>query len=239
VVIILSSWLGGRLRQTITQAASGGQTNRIPGVIVRLIDRFVPLQIRAAAVMPAAVLTVHQLRFQLAFGSRADDRLAAEGHQYLTALAPLAAMLVAIAAGLFLAALARTWRRGEGGDRRAPAFLVVWLAAATALLGIYSVQELAEGMVASGHPGGLAGVFGEGGLWAVPLSLLLGAVVGLALRIAGVAIRWVAARRSRPLGARHRPRPTSAPTAVLLAPFEPLASLAAGRAPPLAAALNS
>ena len=72
----------------------------------RQIDRFVPPRIRAAALMPAAVLTVHQLRFQLAFGDRTEGKLASEGHQYLGALAPLAAMLLAIGVGLFLARVA-------------------------------------------------------------------------------------------------------------------------------------
>lgn len=199
----------------------------------RLIDRFVPLRFRAAALMPAAVLTVHQLRFQLAFGDRADSRLAAEGHEYLTALAPLAAMLVAILSGVFLAGLARAWREGAGEGRPAPSFARVWLAAALALLAIYSAQELAEGMLASGHPGGLAGVFGEGGLWALPLSLLLGAVVALALRVGSAAIEWVAAyRAARPRRAAH-PRVIRRPLEVLLVPAAPLAGSAAGRAPPL------
>ncbi len=199
----------------------------------RLIDRFVPLRFRAAALMPAAVLTVHQLRFQLAFGDRADGRLAAEGHGYLTALAPLAAMLVAIVAGVFLAGVARAWR-GAGEGAAPSSFARVGLAAALALLAIYSAQELAEGMLASGHPGGLAGVFGEGGLWALPLSLLLGAAVALALRVGSAAIEWVAARRAaRPLRS-ARPRPTRPPLEVLLVPAAPLAALAAGRAPPAA-----
>jgi hypothetical protein len=197
----------------------------------RLIDKYVPLGVRAAALMPAAVLTVHQLRFQLAFGDRAGQRLAAEGHQYLTALAPLAAMLVAIGAGLFLAALARAGR-GVGEGRRAPAFAIVWLAAAVTLLVIYSAQELAEGMLASGHPGGIAGVFGHGGLWAVPLSLLFGGLVALVLRVGSATIEWVAGRSAKPTPP-ARPRRAARPALVLLAAPEPLAALAAGRAPPL------
>jgi hypothetical protein len=203
----------------------------------RLIDKYVPLGVRAAALMPAAVLTVHELRFQLAFGDRADQRLAAEGHQYLTALAPLAAMLVAIGAGLFLAALARA-RHGAGERRQAPALVTVWLAAATTLLAIYSAQELGEGMLASGHPGGVAGVFGHGGLWAVPLSLLLGGLVALALRVGSVAIEWVAGRSPRPCR-RARPHSVSSPTEAFLVSLQPLAALAAGRAPPAVPGLAS
>jgi hypothetical protein len=204
----------------------------------RQIDRFVPLRIRAAALMPAAVLTVHQLRFQIAFGSRTDAKLVAEGHQYLGALAPLAAMLVAIAVGLFLASLARAWRGGSGGERqgRAPGFLAVWSLAAVSLLAIYCAQELLEGLLASGHPGGLVGVFGDGGLWAVPLSVLLGGVVALGLRVADVAIRWIARRHVRSVVGAWRPGAIRLPTAVFLILRGPLAGAAAGRAPPLAAA---
>lgn len=204
----------------------------------RQIDRFVPLRVRAAALMPAAVLTVHQLRFQLAFGGHTEAKLASEGHQYLGALAPLAAILVAIAVGLFLASLARAWRGDATGEhsRRAPAFLAVWALAAAALLTLYCAQELLEGLLASGHPGGLVGVFGNGGLWAIPLSLLLGGVVALGLRVADVAIRWASERHASPVAGEGRPVAARRPASVLLTVPGPLASAAAGRAPPLAVA---
>lgn len=200
----------------------------------RQIDRLVPLRIRAAALMPAAVLTVHQLRFQLAFGGQADSRLASEGHQYLGLLAPVAAMLLAIGIGLFLATLSRAWRRGmNDGEHGAPVstFPRIWLFAAVSLLAIYCGQELLEGFLTS-HPGGIAGVFGEGGLWAIPLSAVLGGVVTCGLRFAEIAVRWVARRRARS-GPRRTPLRLSArPRAVFLALREPLAGAAAGRAPP-------
>lgn len=201
----------------------------------RQIERLVPLRIRAAALMPAAVLTVHQLRFQLAFGEGADGKLASEGHQYLSALAPVAAMLLAIGAGLFLAALSRAWRRGmDENEGRGPVspFPKIWLLAAVSLLAIYCGQELLEGFLVSGHPGGIAGVFGEGGLWAVPLSVALGAVVALGLRVADVAVRWAGGRRARPVARRAPLRLSARPGAVFLALREPLADAAAGRAPP-------
>lgn len=201
-----------------------------------LLDRFVPLPVRAAALLPAAVLTVHQLRYQLAFGSRSDVRLAAEGHQYLASLAPLAAMLVAIGAGVFIAALARAWRDGSGLPSRAGrGFFAVWLLSAATLLAIYCGQELAEAMLSAGHPGGLAGVFGEGGLWAMPLSLLLGAALALALRVAEAAICWAGGRRVRSAPPPRRPAAAAVPFDALLVPARPLASAAAGRAPPAAA----
>jgi len=188
--------------------------------------------------MPAAVLAVHQLRYQLAYGEHADSQLAAQGHAYLGALTPLAAMLVAIAAGVFIAALARARREGEAGERGRP-FLLVWLLAAGALLGIYALQELAEGMLVAGHAPGLHGVFGDGGLWAVPLAAAFGAVVALALRVAEVAKRWVAGLGRDEAPTARRPRRALRPAPVFTPALAPLALAAAGRAPPLAVpALN-
>jgi hypothetical protein len=208
----------------------------------REIDRLVPLNIRAAALMPAAVLTVHQLRFQLAFGGRAESRLASEGHQYLGALAPIAAMILAIGVGLFLATVSRARRRemDEDEGRRPPStFARTWLLAAVALLAIYCGQELLEGFLASGHPGGIAGVFGEGGLWAVPLSVALGAVVALGLRVADLAVRWAAGRPARSHVPRSPIRLFLPAAGVFLALREPLADAAAGRAPPSLLPLTS
>ena len=95
------------------------------------------------------------------------------------------------------------------------------------------MQELLEGWVLAGHPGGLAGVLGHGGWWAVPASVAVGAAIAALLRLATVAVD-AAAR----LGATRRVR---APLALLrwaLTPAShprlvPLASAAAGRAPPL------
>jgi hypothetical protein len=183
--------------------------------------------------MPAAVLTVHQLRFQLAFGGETKAKLASEGHAYLGALAPLAAMLVAIAAGLFLARLALAARDGLGPDETGRlSFRRAWLIAAAALLAIYCVQELAEGLLISGHPGGLAGVFGEGGWLAAPLALALGAVVAAALRVSDAAVTWVASRVARPTAPPRRPRRAPRPAPVFRFAPEPLAAAAAGRAPP-------
>jgi uncharacterized membrane protein YidH (DUF202 family) len=208
-------------------------------LVGRLINRHLPLHIRAAALMSAAVLTVHQLRFQLAFGSRAGDRLAAEGHQYLGALAPLVAMLVAIGVGLFLAELAKARRYGSrvSGRRSTPTFAALWLLAAISLLVIYACQESLEGLLASGHPGGLAGVFGDGGLWAIPLSALGGALVALSLRATEAALDW-AAERDAPALDSPRPAAFPRPLEVLPALCRPMAGSVAGRAPPAAVALT-
>jgi hypothetical protein len=204
--------------------------------------------------MPAAVLTVHQLRYLLAFGGGTGQELEKEGHQYLSALAAPIAMSVAIVVGLFLARLASAWREGAAGAsmrsggaasarRGAGAgpsawrgFLRLALTTGAALLALYSCQELLEGMLSSGHPGGFDGVFGDGGWWAVPLSLACGVVIAAALRGAHAAIRWVAARHRRPKASYGRPAPAPRPRRIALPRPVPLAGAAAGRAPPLALA---
>ncbi|MGN6274745.1 MAG: hypothetical protein ACTHNP_02295 [Solirubrobacterales bacterium] len=201
----------------------------------RRIDKLVPVRIRAAAAMPAAVLTVHQLRYQLAFGGRMNEKLASQGHQYLGVLAPVAAMLLAIGAGLFLADAAQAWRgshREEPALDRRGSLPKIWLLAALSLLLIYSGQELCEGLFAPGHPGGLTGIFGHGGLWAVPLSIVLGGLVALVLRVADAAIRWVASRGRRDRAPRARWRNPLRPRGFIAVPRGPLASAAPGRAPP-------
>jgi lysylphosphatidylglycerol synthetase-like protein (DUF2156 family) len=203
------------------------------------IERLVPVKVRAAALMPAAVLTVHQLRFQLAFGAHTNGKLAAEGHQYLVALVPLAAMLVAVAAGLFAARLARAWSGEEGENGRLPGYIRLTLTIAATLLAIYCCQELLEGFLSTGHPEGLQGVFGEGGWWAAPLSLVLGGVVALALRGAGAAIRWAVARSRRAAQRHSRPAAAPRPRRIVLPRPAPLAAVAAGRAPPLGARSTS
>jgi hypothetical protein len=64
----------------------------------------------------------------------------------------------------------------RGSLRRSVATLVLALVAA------YCAQELLEGILASGHPAGLAGVFGDGGWTAIPLALPLALLVALGLR---------------------------------------------------------
>jgi hypothetical protein len=224
------------------------------------MDRLLPPRLRAAALMPAAVLTVHQLRFLLAFGGGSGAELEKEGHQYLSALAAPIAMSVAIVVGLFFARLAAAWAEGDaeegrmprrqagqgggpaargrvGGERAAARrFLRLALLIGAALLALYSCQELLEGVLSSGHPEGFGGVFGDGGWWAVPLSLACGLVVAVALRGARAAIRWAAARHRGPTTSHRRLAPVSRPRRLALPRPVPLAGAAAGRSPPLAVA---
>jgi hypothetical protein len=185
--------------------------------------------------MPAAALAVHELRFRLAYGAGAPHVLAAQGHGYLASLAPWIVLVAALSVGVSLGRLATRW--AGGGTAHAPTrhpALRVWLLATFVLVAIYTGQELLEGAFASGHAAGPAGVFGGGGVWALPAALAVGGVLALALRVeqAAQTLGAPVLARVRPCVARLRVL-ASAP-----APFvpaaAPLASAAAGRAPPAA-----
>ena len=149
-----------------------------------------------ASLLPAAALLVHQLRFWLAFGSGAKVELVRQGHAYLHSLVPWIVLALGIAVRAFLWALGRAL----GGQRSVPRYALslpaLWLVCSVCLVAIYVSQELLEGLFASGHPGGLAGVFGYGGWWSIPAAVCIGLVLAAILHGA----RWVldeVARRGR------------------------------------------
>lgn len=189
--------------------------------------------LRAAAVMTAAALGVHELRYLIGYGGDAGATLAAQGHGYL-ALAGVgtAALLAAAMAGL-LAAMARAHRTGERDGEGLP-FGVLWLSASIGLVLIYCGQELLEGVLSPGHPVGLAGVIAAGGWTAFPLSLALGLVATLLLRGADAAIAAVARRRAAPAPAARAARAPRPHRSALAPPASVLALNLAGRAPPAA-----
>jgi hypothetical protein len=183
---------------------------------------------RGFLLFPAAAFAVHQLRYELAYGSRSGAALSAQGHGYLNSLAPWVVVLLSFAAGSFLVRLART-AAGHPRGRPRRAFGALWLAGSVLLLATYSAQEWLEGVFAAGHPGGIAGIFGHGGWWAIVLSLLAGLAVAALLGIATALLDAV----EHPLSlfvpaARALARPAGA----LLVRWAPLAGAAAGRAPP-------
>ncbi|HKG02705.1 MAG TPA: hypothetical protein VKB03_05955 [Conexibacter sp.] len=204
-----------------------------------------PPALRGAALMPAAALGVHRLRYELAFGSDAPRALAQQGHAYLSSLTPWIVLLTALALGASLGALVQRWARegaADDPDRGAwqTAGVRAWLLASAALFAIFSAQELLEGMFAGGHAAGVAAVLGGGGWWALPAALGVGGLLALALRAgAGLseALADLAPLRLR-LRVALRPRARVVlPIAPLRAPLAPLASAAAGRAPPHASAV--
>ena len=121
--------------------------------------------------MPAGAFAVHQLRYWLAYGNRAGFELAAQGHSYLHSVVPWIVLLIALAVGTFLLALGRALGGGGSLPRYTLSFAALWLLCAACLVAMYTTQEFLEGLFATGHPGGLAGMFGYGGLWSIPAAL--------------------------------------------------------------------
>jgi hypothetical protein len=184
---------------------------------------------RGFVLFPAAAYAVHQLRFELGYGSGSNAALAAQGHGYLDSLAPWVGILLALGLGTFLARLVRA---AAGAPDRAPRRSFATLAAVAwgLLLAAYSMQEWLEGVFAAGHPSGLEGVFGHGGWWAVPLSGLGALVVAALLRFAEAAVEAVTPD-TRSLFA-HAGAPLLRPVAATVPAISPLARRLAGRAPP-------
>jgi hypothetical protein len=147
-------------------------------------------------VVPAAAETVHELRYLLAYGGGAGAELQRQGHSYLHSLLPWIVAGVGLAAGLFLAALGRAVRGRTSARGFGLSLLGLWAACSICLILIYCGQELLEGIFAAGHPAGLAGIFGYGGLWAVPAAACVGLVLAALLHGARWAIETIAARHA-------------------------------------------
>lgn len=177
---------------------------------------------------------VHQLRYALAFGSDASRELADQGHSYLHELTPWIMLAVALGAGGLTARVARAWRSGQADHPLGRGLPGLWGLASVALFSMYVGQEFLEGLLATGHPQGLAGILGEGGMWALPAAIAVGAVLALVVRGSRLLVARVAARRRR-----RRPGvdaggsvSVARPAVVALVRLAPLASAGAGRAPP-------
>lgn len=183
---------------------------------------------RGLVLLPVSALLVHQLRFWLTYGSGAGNELAVQGHAYLGTTVPWLVMLTAAGFGMFLTRLARARRDGADGVP-ARRFRTLWLGTSAGLVAIYAMQEALEELFATGHPGGLAGIFGHGGWWAVPAALAVGLAIACLLRVGASLVR-LAARRPR---SSHVRSVSPAPRVTLLPRRRPLAAAAAGRAPPL------
>ena len=184
--------------------------------------------------MPVAALVVHQLRYTLAFGGHAGIELSRQGHAYLHSLVPWIVLLIGVAVGVFLWSLGRAL----GGQRTLSRYTLslagLWIVCSGCLLAIYVAQELLEGLWATGHPLGLAGIFGYGGWWAVQAALCIGLVLATIFHGA----RWVldeVAQRWRPQTnhavARRDPAPRRRDA--VLPRIAPLAEGWSGRGPPL------
>ena len=156
------------------------------------IKRFAPM-----ALMPPAAFAVHQLRYWLAFHGGAGAELARQGHSYLHSVVPWLVVLLALAIGAFLLALGRAF-----GGQRTPAryglsFAALWLTCAASLVAIYGTQEFLEGLLATGHPAGLVGIFGFGGWWSIPAAACVALVLAAIFHGARWVLNEVSERRTR------------------------------------------
>jgi len=92
------------------------------------------------------------------------------------------------------------------------------------------VQEVLEELSISGHPDGMAGVFGHGGWWALPAAAAVALVVVALLRLGRAVLRLASRLGGRPQ--RTRRIRARLPSSVELVAPAPLALAQAGRAPP-------
>lgn len=133
-------------------------------------------RVRLAAILALGAFALHQLRYLVAFGGSSSAELARQGHGYMADALPVLAVFA-------LSALLATLIRGRYGARLVRASLPRRASIfALALFAIFVGQESLEGLIAAGHPGGLAAVLASGGWLAIPLALALGAVAALLSR---------------------------------------------------------
>lgn len=185
------------------------------------------------ALMPAAAFAVHELRFVLAFGGHAGVVLQRTGHSYLHSFVPWIVLLIAVSVGGFLWALGRALSGQTSVQRYTLSLTGLWLVCSAALVAIYVSQEFLEGLLATGHPAGLAGIFGYGGWWAIPASLCVGLVLAAFFHGARWVVDEIARRRDRPLvRVPARAAATAAPRAAARPRLVPLAEGWSGRGPP-------
>ncbi|HLY50153.1 MAG TPA: hypothetical protein VKR21_13245 [Solirubrobacteraceae bacterium] len=179
---------------------------------------------------PAAVFAVHQLSYLLAYGSGASSELAAHGDRYVGVAAIVAVASGALSLAFGLLRLVAAWR-GDSEPRPTalPAWLL-WLGTTLALLVGFCALEGIEIVFEPHHVGGVVGLFGQGGWWAVPAAAFVGALITLLMRggraLLVIVARGRDARRPRTTASWHRRRAWRAPMR------PPMASCAAGRAPP-------
>jgi hypothetical protein len=195
--------------------------------------RAIAHRVPRAAVVPIAAFAVHQLRYLLAFGTGASAELQRQGHSYLHSVVPWLVLAIGLSAGAFLSSLGRALSGQTTVPRYGLSLIGLWLTCCACLLAIYTCQEFLEGLFATGHPSGVAGVFGYGGWWAIPAALCVGLVLAALLHGARWILHEVAARHARrlPLASARSARPAR-PRDALLLRRAPLALGWCGRGPP-------
>jgi hypothetical protein len=182
---------------------------------------------RLAAILALGAFAVHQLRYLIAFGSSSSEELARQGHGYMAAWLPILGVFT-------ISAMLGTLIRGRFGARLAQASLSRRAAIfAAALLAIFVTQESLEGVLAAGHPGGVAAVLGYDGWSAVPLAAAIGFVAALLARALEQVEIAIGARRTIPVLPRAPRKAGSArPAAAVSRTLDALAFGLARRPPP-------
>ena len=121
----------------------------------------------------------------------------------------------------------------NGWPRYALSLTGLWLLCSLALVGIYVCQEFLEGLFATGHPAGLAGIFAYGGWWSIPVAICVGLVLATLLHGGRWVLNEVARRHAQPLVRSPRRAASSPrPRDVLVAVAPPLVGGWSGRGPP-------
>jgi hypothetical protein len=202
-------------------------------MIARTDRGSLPRATARAALVPAAAVLVHQLRYMLAFGTAAGSELTRQGHSYLHSLVPWIVLLIGIGAGGFLWALGRALHGQRSVSRYTVSLAALWLVCSASLVAIFAAQEFLEGMFATGHPAGLAGIFGFGGWWSIPAALCVGLTLAAVFHGARWVLDEVAERaRLRPRITRRTVAPLPRPHDAWLPRLSPLAEGWSGRGPP-------
>ena len=185
---------------------------------------------RGVLLFPAAVLGIHEGRYELGYGSAAGQTLADQGHGYLDSLGPWMILLVAFGVSNGLGRAIRTL----GNDRRdghRTRLVGLWATTALSLIGLYCAQEWLEGALATGHPGGFAAPFAHGGLWAFVLAPVAALVIVTVLHACTPLVQALAAAATHLKASfGHVTLPGMPP--VPAPSFRPHGRAATGRGPP-------
>jgi hypothetical protein len=188
---------------------------------------------RGAALLPVAVLMVHQLRYVLAFGSHYERELSSRGDSYTAWLTPVCGVLLALVLGAVVGRVAEACRTGLAGRSPRLTWRALWCALTLTLVVCFCVQEWLEILLEPSHAGTLTGIFASGGWTALPAAAAVAAVLVTLVRGARVALaaiaRWSRAPRDGRGGGIAPRRPRGLQVLVLTTP---LARCCAGRAPP-------
>jgi hypothetical protein len=192
------------------------------------LQRAIPI-----ALMPAGAFAVHQLRYVLAYHHLAGAELARDGHAYLHSLVPWIVLMLAVTTGGFLRSLGRAFAGHRSPARYTISLTLLWGLCAAGLILIYVFQEWLEGLLATGHPAGWAGIFGYGGWWSIPAAAAVGLVLAASFHGALWVLREIAQRRRTPRLLSPRPVSSNRPPNELRLPrLAPLANGWSGRGPP-------